>query len=179
MSLPCSAAQSSFCDPSIRRTPDEFKQRLDFLLQIRDKLPEIHETVKAICEMGKQADDFVTKLEKHPAKDTVTATVKRLNRNLSKVEEELIQVKIRSGQDALNFPTMLNDRLAGIASDVGSADAKPIQQSPDPDRELSAEIDEQLATCRGITETDLPMFKKLIKEQGVSVLYVKPAERNR
>lgn len=164
MSLPCSAAQSSFCDPSIRATPDEFKQRLDFLLQIRDKLPEIHETVNAIREMGKQADDFHKELEKLPAKDTVTAIVKHMNWNLSKVEEKRIH---------------LNDKRAGIASVVRRADAKPILQSPDPDRELSAKIDAQLATYRRITETDLPMFKKVIKGWGVPIFYVKPAERNR
>lgn len=166
-------------DPRIGTTPEEFKQQLDFLLQVRDKLSEIHEAVNAIRDIKKQADDFVKKLEKHPAKDTVTAMVKRLSQNLSKVEEELMQVKIKSGQDALNYPIKLNDKLAGVASVAGSADAKPTQQSLDLYRELSLKIDEQLATYRKIIETDLPMFNKFVKEQDVPVLYVKPAERNK
>ena len=64
-------------------------------------------------------------------------STKRLNEQLKKIEEDIIQVKIKSGQDALNYPIKLNDKVASIIGVVSSADTKPTKQSYDVFNELS------------------------------------------
>ena len=44
---------------------------------------------------------------------------------LAAVEAEVYQVKNRSSQDPLNFPIMLNNKIAALAGVVESADSKP------------------------------------------------------
>ena len=50
----------------------------------------------------------------------------RLTDNLSAVEEEIYQVRNQSGQDPLNFPIKINNRIASLLQVVNRGDGKPI-----------------------------------------------------
>ncbi|HEY6952489.1 MAG TPA: glycosyl hydrolase, partial [Bacteroidota bacterium] len=166
-------------DPRLSTTPDEFRQQLDLLLKIRDKLTELDEAVNTIREIRVQTGDFVKKLGKLPAKDTIANTSKTLNQKLSSIEEELLQVKSKASEDPLNFPIKLNDKLAGVAGVVESADAAPTKQSYALYDELAGKIDDQLAKYRQIVDTDLPAFNALVKNENVPAVILKPVEKNK
>ena len=166
-------------DPRLATTPAEFKEQLDLLLKVRDKLTELDVAVNTIREIRQQTDEFVKKLGKLPAKDTIATTAKRLNRKLTDIENELIQVKSKSSEDPLNFPIKLNDKLAGIGSVVESADTKPTKQSYDLYNELSGKIDAQIAKYKQIVDTDLPAFNNLVKTENVPAVILKPVEQNK
>ena len=74
-------------------------------------------------------------------------------KNLSAVEEEIYQVKNQSGQDPLNFPIKINNRLASLLSMVNRGDGRPIGNAPvvfkDLTAELKAEIDKLTETLLG------------------------------
>jgi RecJ-like exonuclease len=61
-----------------------------------------------------------------------------LKKELSAVEEELYQVRNRSGQDPLNYPIKLNNRLAGLIGVVQSGNFRPTDQSYEVFARLSA-----------------------------------------
>ena len=166
-------------DPRLSTTPGDFAEQRDLLLKIRDKLTELDNAVNTIREIREQTNDFVKKLGKLPAKDTISSAAKKMNHRLSEVEDELIQVKSKSSEDPLNFPIKLNDKLAGVGSVVESADTKPTKQSYDMYRELSGKIDEQLAIYRKIVDTDLPAFNTLVKSENVPAIILKPVEPNK
>src|SRR5260370_25169090 len=54
---------------------------------------------------------------------------KSLDKKIIEVEEALIQTKAKSGQDVLNFPIRLNNQLAALGGEVGSADSAPTHHS--------------------------------------------------
>lgn len=163
-------------DPRLQTSQDEFKEQFDFLIRIRDKVSEAHRTVLTIRDIRKQTDDLVARLEKHPSKDTVANVSKRLNEELKKVEEEIIQVKIKSGQDALNYPIKLNDKIATLSGVVSSADTRPTKQSYDVFNELSGKFDTNLAKFKQLIEKDLTNFNLLVKSLEIPAVIMKPAE---
>lgn len=163
-------------DPRLPTPMEEFKEQFDFLMKIRDKISAAHDAVNIIRDIRKQTEDLVKRLEKHPSKKVVADSAKRINDRLRSVEEALIQVKIKSGQDALNYPIRLNDKLVSLSSVVGSADARPTKQSYDVFNELSAQVDEQLAKYKRLLETDLTAFDKVVKNLDIPAIIVKPAE---
>ena len=63
---------------------------------------------------------------------------------LTAVEEEVYQVRNRSGQDPLNYPIKLNNKIAALIGVIESADNKPTDQSVEVFNELSAQLDAQL-----------------------------------
>jgi photosystem II stability/assembly factor-like uncharacterized protein len=163
-------------DPRLATSTEEFQEQFDFLLKIRDKISEAHNAVNTIRDIRKQTEDLVKRLEKHPSKKVVADSAKRLNDRLKDVEDALIQVKIKSGQDALNYPIKLNDKLAGLSNVVGSADTRPTKQSYDVFNDLSAKVDEQLAKYKKAVESGLPAFDRVVKNLDIPVIIVKPAE---
>ncbi len=163
-------------DPRVKTTQEEFKEQFDFLIKIRDKVSEAHRAVLTIRDIRKQTEELVARLEKHPSKDTIGSVSKKLNEELKKVEEEIIQVKIKSGQDALNYPIKLNDKIATLSGVVSSADTRPTKQSYDVYNELSDKLDTQLAKFKGLVDKDLVSFNQLVKSLEIPAVIVKPVE---
>ena len=67
-----------------------------------------------------------------------------LEKTLTTVERNVYQVKNQSMEDPLNFPVMLNNKIATLQSIVESADAQPTDQSYDMFKMLSDRLDEQM-----------------------------------
>jgi photosystem II stability/assembly factor-like uncharacterized protein len=164
-------------DPRAPATQADLEEQFDFLLAIRDRVSDAHEAVLAIRDIRSQTEDLVKRLEKHDAKKAVSDSAKSINDRLKKVEEEIIQVKIKAGQDALNYPIKLNNKIAGLTGVVGSADTRPTKQSRDVFDELSARLEEQLVQFRKIRDTDLPAFNAMVRSLEVPAVILKPVER--
>ncbi|MFQ5824343.1 MAG: glycosyl hydrolase [bacterium] len=164
-------------DPRIEITLDEFQEQFALLIQIRDKVSEAHEAVISIRDIRKQVDALVKRMKDQPSEEAIAETAKSLKEKLTAVEEEIIQVKIKARQDALNYPIKLNNKLASLASVVASSDAKPTKQAYEVFDKLSGKLDEQLASLKGIMDKDVPKFNQLVREQEIPAIFLQPAEK--
>ncbi|MBI5216910.1 MAG: glycosyl hydrolase [Ignavibacteriae bacterium] len=164
-------------DPRILTTQGQFKEQFDFLIRIRDKVTEAHDAVNAIRDIRNQTNDLVKRLEKHAKKDTISSLAKKLNDSLKSVEEEIIQTKIKAGQDALNYPIKLNNKIAALVDVVASADTKPTQQSYDVFNELSGRLDGFILRYKKIVDKDLAEFNKTVRELDVPAVIIKQKEK--
>jgi photosystem II stability/assembly factor-like uncharacterized protein len=164
-------------DPRVAATDADLRKQFDFLMKVRDKVSEAHEAVIAIRAIRAQTGDLVKRLEKHPMKDSVANAAKKLNDKLKTVEEEIVQVKIKAGQDALNYPIKLNDKIATLSGVAASADARPTKQTYDVYAELSGKLDGLLATYRDGATADLAAFNALVKSLDIPAVILKPSEK--
>ena len=78
----------------------------------------------------------------------------KLLKQLGDIEESLYQIRNRSGQDPLNFPIKLNNRLAALWRSIESGDAKPTDASYKVYNELSAELMQQLTELNRALKTE-------------------------
>ena len=74
-------------------------------------------------------------------KDRASPETERLEARLTAVEEDLYQVRNRSGQDPLNFPIKLNNQLAALERSITTGDGKPTDQSYVVFKELSGRLE--------------------------------------
>jgi hypothetical protein len=72
------------------------------------------------------------------------------------IEGRIYQVRNQSSQDPLNFPIMLNNKLAALGSVVESADAPPTAQDYAVFTDLSKRLDSELADLNQVLASDLP-----------------------
>ena len=156
-------------DPRLETTPEEYAKQLTMALQIRDKLSETNEGVVRIREIRKQLEDYSKRDDKK-----VADAAKALMQKLTAVEEELYQTKNRSGQDPLNFPIKLNNKLAHVLGVVTSSDNQPTAQSSMVYEELATGVNAQLKTLNGLLTTDLAAFNKLVRDSGVPAVQAPP-----
>ena len=157
-------------DPRIQVSAADLQKQLDFSLQIRGRITEAHDAVNQIREIHGQ----LTALEKRLAageKTKATAdAAKDLDKKFTDVEETLIQVKSKSGEDPLNFPIMIADQMMALDSTVQSADTAPTQSSHEVFDLLSKQLDEQMAKYRQLKDKDLADFNKRIRSEDIPAI---------
>ena len=105
-----------------------------------------------IADLKRQLDDLSGRMK--PENKEFKDRAAEIMRKLTAVEEELIQTRIRSGQDALNYPIKLNNKLAALMSLIDASDDAPTAQAFDVYNDLTARIDAQLAAIARIKATN-------------------------
>lgn len=93
-----------------------------------------------------------------------------LTGELSAVEQEIYQVKNQSGQDPLNFPIKINNRLASLLGVVNRGDGKPIANAAPIFADLSRELKVQTDRLQQVIATGVPAFNAEARRAGVAPL---------
>ena len=117
-------------------TDADLKAQYAFSRRVRDKAEEANKAVIAIRRVKAQLADRLKKSEDAELK----AKGATLTANSSAVEENIYQVRNQSGQDPLNFPIKVNNRLANLLSMAERGDGAPTNNMPEIFGILSAEL---------------------------------------
>ena len=152
-------------DPRVTASDADLREQFDFLMRIRDKTSQANDAVKLIRNVKAQLADRDSRM---PAdkKAAFSSAASALAAKLSVVEGEIYQVRNQSGQDPLNYPIKLNNKIAALSGVVGGTAAKPTSQAYTVFNDLSSQLDRQLQTMRGAL-LGLPSFNAALKAAGL------------
>ena len=153
-------------DPRSTASDADLREQFAFLMRIHDKTSQANDAVKTIRNVKAQLADRTSKMTPDKA-SAFAATTKSLIDRLSTIEAEIYQVKNQSGQDPLNYPIRLNNKIAALSGVVDGADAKPTSQSYTVFNDLSSQLDRQLSALRG-SLIFLSPINATLKAQGLS-----------
>jgi hypothetical protein len=159
-------------DPRLSTTQEDFAKQFDLMTKINSKLSETHNAILEIRDVKKQFEDLTGRMKSPDQKDLVDKA-KDISRQLTAVEEELNQTKIKSGQDALNYPIKLNNKLAALGASVDGSDDAPTAQSYDVYNDLTAKIDVQLARLAEVKSKDIAEFNRQFAAKSLPVIVTK------
>lgn len=160
-------------DPNYKLSGADYEAQFAFLKTVQDKFNETQKAIKDIRSLRTQINDFVSKQGKDVPKE-IKSVADSINKQLTAIEETLYQTKAKSGQDVLNYPIRLNDKLSGVFDVANSGNALPSKQVRDVYNDLASQIDAQLAKLKTIKEKDVPAFNELIRQKALPV--IKPSE---
>lgn len=145
----------------IRRNPGyadvtdaDLQEQFALAVKIRDEASRANEAVIRIRAIKKQVADRLGKSQDAKVK----ATGDRLTAALSAVEGDIYQVRNQSGQDPLNFPIRINNRLASLFGVVSRGDDRPIASAYPIFEDLKKELQVELDRVDGVLATELPAF---------------------
>ncbi len=142
----------------------DLQEQFNTAIQIRDKLTEANDAVINIRRIKDQVKDRLTKSQDAQVKSAADA----LTGALSAVEEQIYQVKNQSGQDPLNFPIKINNRLATLLSMVERGDGRPTGNVYPIFKDLSAELKVQTDKLQQVLSTDLTAFNAAAQKAGLA-----------
>ncbi len=140
-------------------TVADLKETFDLAMKIRDKESAANE---AVIQIRKVRKDFEEALKQTTDQSAITAA-NDLLKKITAIEEELYQVKNRSGQDPLNFPIKLGNRISAVRRSLETGDNKPTAGAYKVFAELSKELDAHLANLNAILTGGLPPLKATLK----------------
>jgi hypothetical protein len=86
---------------------------------------------------------------------------------IAEVEDSLNQTKNRRGQDPLNYPIRLNNRIGALMGVVSSSGGRPTQQSYQVYTVLSVELTRELTKLKKLREANLPKLNALLRAAGL------------
>jgi photosystem II stability/assembly factor-like uncharacterized protein len=132
-------------------TDADLRAQYEFSRRVRDKANEANRAVIEIRRVKSEVSQRAARAN-DPA---LTAAAVRLRDNASAVEEKIYQVRNRSGQDPLNFPIKVNNRLANLLAMAERGDGRPTTHMPEIFGILSRELDGYLAELRQVWASDL------------------------
>ena len=69
-----------------------------------------------------------------------------------------MQNKAKAGQDLLNHPMKLNNKLAALTSTIASAEAKPTEQTYQAVKHITGLIQRELDTIKGLELVEIKKF---------------------
>ncbi|HEX8724990.1 MAG TPA: glycosyl hydrolase [Gemmatimonadaceae bacterium] len=132
-------------------------------IRIRDRLSQANQAVIDVRNVKGQVQDRL--------KQSDDATLKQLGERLDDhagaVEANIYQVKNQSGQDPLNFPIKINNRIATLLSSVNQGDGRPIGNAAPIFDYLSGKLKVQTDALAKVWATDLAAFNAQAKKLGL------------
>lgn len=133
-------------------TDADLRAQYAFGTKVRDKTNEAQRAVIEIRRVKAQLDDRYTRAKDDTALKTKGET---LRTNAFAVEQSVYQVKNQSGQDPLNFPIRVNNRLANLLSMAERGDGPPGTYMPEILGILSKELSGYQTTLEKVWKIDL------------------------
>jgi photosystem II stability/assembly factor-like uncharacterized protein len=131
---------SILADPNYKVSDADLKAQEQFLLEVASSFNTIMKALKGIKEIRTQ----VQVLQKKTKDSSFQKQSESLLAGLKTIEEALHQTKAKSGQDVLNFPIRLDDKIAGVFESAASGYVAPTKQVKETYTDLKAQVDEQL-----------------------------------
>ncbi len=161
-------------NPGLKVSAADLAAQAAFLRNLRDRITETHEAVARIRDVKAQTKEVASRAEKLGKKEPIAAKAKALTEKLGAIEEKLVNPKLKSSQDVLNFAPALDHQFVGIAAAAASADGAPRPAEEAYYAELKAKLEGVLADLAGVFDKDLADFNAAVRDAGIPAVSVPP-----
>ncbi|MDE3127267.1 MAG: glycosyl hydrolase, partial [Gemmatimonadota bacterium] len=162
-------------DPRIAgATQADYDAQFALLIKIRDKFSATNDAVKTIRYLLYQLDERAKSV---PAaqKSAFDAAAGPMRGTLQDVADSLYQSQSHAGEDPLNYPIRLNNRIGALMGVVSSAWGRPTQQSYEVYDVLSKLIDLQMSRMNSAMK-GVDRVNAVLKQAGMEPVVVKAEE---
>lgn len=155
-------------DPRTRATQADHVEQWEFLTAVVAKLDDVHRALQEVRDVRPALDEFEARLPKGDDIQPLRDELGSIRDRMREAEETLYQTKSKSGQDPLNFPIRLNDKLAGLNRLSGGFG--PTAQQRAVREELFEKIAAPLGTLRAILDEEIAELDAKARAAGVPAI---------
>ncbi len=164
-------------DPRVNVSQADLQKQFDLLLQIRDELSRVYDTVNQIQDVREQLNGLKKRLADNDTNKPVVTAATELDQKLLAVRDDLVQLKIKANEDSLVYPQRVDSKLAFLALIVGdSTDSAPNEPAYQEYEKLKKQADEALSHWAELQKTGLASFQKMMAGQNIQAIVVPATE---
>jgi seryl-tRNA synthetase len=150
----------------------DLEKQNEFSLKIRDQVNEVHDAVNQIRDTRAQLQALRKRLADEEKYKALVSAAEALDKKMTSVEGELLQVKAQSSEANLNFPVMVDERLHSLAGSVDMVDAAPTKQQYEVFDVLSQQAKGLVGRWKEIQASDLAALNEQARKDGLQVIYL-------
>lgn len=159
-------------DPRAESSQADMQKQFDFITDVNKTMDKAHKSIKKIRNIKEQLTAFETQYKGNDDLKELLEAAKKLKEDFTKIEEALYQTQNRSGQDPLNFPIRLTNKLGHLNALVGMGDFAPTDQDVAVKNELTKKINVQLDAFNQLINTEISAFNAAFNEKQLNYLFV-------
>jgi hypothetical protein len=155
-------------DPRVAGSEAAVAKEFELAMQVRDELERLHVAVNQIRAVRADLDQIKRRIgdQPTPSEKEVLEACTTIDKKMSLVEGELVQVKRKSSEGNLRYPSMLDDQL-DFFRQVIEADVAPTRAQVDAHDALARRLGAQLAKWKDIVDKDVPAFNQQVQRAEV------------
>ena len=157
-------------NPISETTLADATAQFDFINDINTKVTEIHKALKNVKKVRAQVISLQKSIKNKEKHTELLDYAASLLKEMTVVEETLYQTKSKSGQDPLNFPIRLNNKLAHLNSLTRIGSYAPTQQAIDFKNEINKEIDKELSKLYDLFNNKVKVLNKKVKDSQIDLI---------
>jgi photosystem II stability/assembly factor-like uncharacterized protein len=158
-------------DPRLKGvTLADLQKENELASEIRDRNQDLHVAVNQIRELRGQLAALRKWAGEGEQARPVVAAADALERKMTPIEEQLIQVQMKSSEGNLRYPNRLNEQLDSLSHTVESADAAPTRAQYAVYDALAGRLQVQLKALHEALDRDRPALNELMRKTGVPAL---------
>jgi len=150
----------------------DLQQQAELAAKLQRDIDNLHRAVNQIRGLRANLQTLQKWAGEGTPNNDVIAAAKSLDQKMTPVEEQLVQVKMKSSEGNLRYPNMLNEQYWSFNELVQSFDQAPTAQQLQVYDELHTRLGAQLAKWQQIQTADVPALNDLMRKNGVPSLAV-------
>jgi photosystem II stability/assembly factor-like uncharacterized protein len=166
-------------DPRTKGQEPEVQKQFDLAMQTKDRISQLHTAINEIREVKSQIKDLHTRFGEDQRVKPALQAADEMEKKMSEVEQQLIQVNTKSSEGTLAFPSMLNEQFDSLSHVIEASDRQPTKPQLDVFAGLSKRLDEQLQKWAQIKQEELAKVSALIKQVDLPALIIKENKEGR
>jgi photosystem II stability/assembly factor-like uncharacterized protein len=159
-------------DPRSESTLADMKNQFEFIKDVNKTMDDAHKSIKKIRSINEKLSAFQAQYKDNDNVKELVEKSKMLQEKFSEIEKALYQTKNRSGQDPLNFPIKLTNKLGHLNSLVSMGDFAPTEQDIAVKNELTKAINTQLSTFNTLVDNEIKAFNEAFNAKKLNYLIV-------
>ena len=163
-------------DPNSETDIDGMQKQFDFISDVNATMDKAHKSIKKIRNINKQLEVFQKQYKDNDGVKELVEKAKQLSEDFGKIEKALYQTKNRSGQDPLNFPIKLTNKLGHLNSLVGMDDFPPTSQDIAVKNDLTEQINTELSKFDALVSEEVKNFNIEFNRMKLDYLLVEKEE---
>jgi len=168
-----SVSLTTLADPNYATTQEDYTLQENFLLQVKNSFAAIQKAIKDIRTLRTQLSNISSQLDSNQLQKNISKKIDSAQKKLTAIEEALYQTKAKSGQDVLNYPIKLNDKIAGIYGEANSGYTKPNKQLYDAFDYLNSLVSLQLNALSNVKNTEISEINAALHAANVPIIGTK------
>ncbi|MEY3539471.1 MAG: hypothetical protein RL188_888 [Bacteroidota bacterium] len=153
-------------DPNYKVSDADLKAQEQFLLKVAGTFSDIMKNLKGIKELRSQ----IQTLQKKTKDTSFQKQAKTVLASLTAIEEALHQTKAKSGQDVLNFPIRLDDKIAGVFESAASGYTAPTKQVQGVYDVLKAQVDAEFNKLDTLKKTGIKQLNDAVHQLAIPII---------
>ena len=153
-------------------TAEDMRLQYDMGVEVATMIDESHKALENIREIRMQANDIAKRAVEVGHSDEIKKSAASLDLALTAVEDLIIQNKIQTSQDAINYPRKFTNHIGRVYSILTYAQGKPtagvVERFDDVKKEYST-IKEKYDK---VLSTEVVSFKELLTKENVDYIII-------